>query len=275
MDIQILVQEFYAIEAVDALIHSAGSSLEPMRHSHERWLSDLYSFRDQYISQMAAAIYDYTVLVVAAEMRHCNARASQYIEGYYDAYSSRNRVYRDCTVYRAQDILLAGVRMFDEFFVDWRGGYGGAKWKDIAKAGLMKGSVSDRIFIDHCVDLSHNNSVYFDKGAGIFMLTDPCKYRQFLELKHVCIPYALIHEKHGAQFDKLLWRANNLHIIDKEAIDAADYGYRDLAEFLLFEYHPIEWGNMTLSVVEGNIQDRYLYGSGRRYHDDDAYDEAA
>ena len=71
MDIYLLVQEFYAMEAVSAMLGRAEyGDFQPIRHSHDRWRRDFQEFRDHYTSQLAAAIYDYTVLAVAAEMRH-------------------------------------------------------------------------------------------------------------------------------------------------------------------------------------------------------------
>ncbi len=70
LNIYCLVQEFYAIEAISALLSSNhDSNLEPMRHSHSRWYCDFCDFRDTYILKFASAIYDYTILVVAAELR--------------------------------------------------------------------------------------------------------------------------------------------------------------------------------------------------------------
>ena len=140
MNISFLVQEFYAVEAISALISvNQSGNFEPMRHSHSRWYRDFCDFRNEYISKFASAIFDYTVLVVAAELRHCNERASYYIKDYYTTFLPRDAVYQECSVYNPRDILLAGIRMFDTCYVDWRKGYGGDKWKQIAKAGLMKG----------------------------------------------------------------------------------------------------------------------------------------
>lgn len=76
LNIYCLVQEFYAIEAISALLSSnQGSHLETMRHSHSQWFREFCDFRDTYILKFASAIYDYTILVVAAELRHCRSQA--------------------------------------------------------------------------------------------------------------------------------------------------------------------------------------------------------
>uniref|UniRef100_UPI0032608329 hypothetical protein n=1 Tax=Clostridium sp. NkU-1 TaxID=1095009 RepID=UPI0032608329 len=121
--------------------------------------------------------------------------SSQYIQDYYSADQSRNDVYRDCSVYNKSDILKAGLRMFDTERVAWSSSFGGEKWKQIAKAGLLKGKVRDIIFVDHCVDLSHNCSIYFDKKAGIFFLQYLTQYKELLDLKQVCEPQVLLRTR--------------------------------------------------------------------------------
>lgn len=271
MNIYFLVQEFYAIEAISAMLSgSQGNGFEPMRRSHSVWYRDFTAFRDRYITQFASAIFDYTVLVVSAELRHGNQKASQYIKEYYASWQSREEVYDVSSVYKANDILTAGIRMFDTGLVAWRRGYGGEKWKQIAKAGLMKGKISDCVFIDHCVDLSHNNSIYFDKRAGIFFLQDIVQYQEFLDLKRSCEPQTLINEKLGYTFNRLLWRAKNLNIIEgKQAYGLVSPDY-DKAESLLFGYHPVKWGGKRLDYSEGNIITREnLDDKMRRKWDDE------
>ena len=98
LNIYLLVQEFYAIEAIAAMVSvNQGSNFEPMRHSHSRWYRDFHDFRDEYIIRFASAIYDYTVSVVAAELRHCKGQASQYI---------RITIHRGCQEMRYIRIVL-------------------------------------------------------------------------------------------------------------------------------------------------------------------------
>ena len=115
MNIYSLVQEFYALEAVSAMLSGTqDNNFEPMRHSHSRWCRDFTDFRNEYISKFASAIFDYTAMVVAGELRHCKQKASEHIKGYYDGqHLSRGDVYDECSVYNPHDILNAGLRMFD------------------------------------------------------------------------------------------------------------------------------------------------------------------
>lgn len=265
LNIYCLVQEFYAIEAISALLSSNhDSNLEPMRHSHSRWYCDFCDFRDTYILKFASAIYDYTVSVVAAELRHCRSQASQYIQDYYSSEQSRDEVYRDCSVYNKIDILKAGFRMFDTERVTWSSSFGGEKWKQIAKAGLLKGKVSDIIFVDHCVDLSHNCSIYFDKKAGIFFLENLTQYKELLDLKRICEPQVLLRTRQGAQFNRLIFRANTLHILEEKAEGDSHLADRGEAETLLLDYRPVVWGNKRLDYSESNIITQQYFGSRDR-----------
>lgn len=276
MNIQLLVQEFYAIEAITAMLSLKYNSFEPMRHSHSRWYRDFSDFRDEYTIKFASAIYDYTVSVVSAELRHCRDKASKYIKEYYNSWDqSREEVYDVSPVYMASDILLAGIRMFDTKLVEWRRGFGGDKWKQIAKAGLIKGTVSDCVFIDHCVDLSHNSSIYFDKSAGIFLMQDKEQYQSFLNLKCSCEPQTLINEKRSYKFNKLLWRAKNLNIIEGQQLDGFFSDVYDEAESLLFGYQPVKWGDKRLDYSEGNTVTRTNLDCRMRRVYDREYDQAA
>lgn len=276
LNIYFLVQEFYAIEAISALLSAnQGNNLEPMRHSHSRWYRDFHDFRDEYILKFASAIYDYTISVVAAELRHCRSKASQYIQDYYSSDQPRDEVYHNCSVFNKSDILKAGLRMFDTGRVTWSSSYGGEKWKQIAKAGLLKGKVSDSVFVDHCVDLSHNCSIYFDKKAGIFYLQNLPQYKELLDLKRVCAPQVLLSTRQGFQFHRLLSRANTLHILEGKAEGDPHLSSRSEAETLLLAYHPVVWGSKRLDYSESNIiTQQYIY-RGRDREDRREYARAA
>lgn len=280
MRIDLLVQEFYALEAVSAMV--AGTEygdFQPMQHSHRRWYEDFSRFRDRYISKFASAIYDYTVLVTAAELRHMKRKASHYIKGYYDGPLERNEVYQDCVAYRADDILHAGYRMFDPQKVKWEEDFGGEKWWYITKAGLMKGKFDNCTWIDHCVDLSHNGNIYFDKGAGIFALQSREQYKEFLDLKRDCEPKKLLERKFGYHFARLLWRASNLQILTGLEIGGLLSPLEGASEQQLLCYSPIQWGKKHLNYSDRNIlANKDFYGRERervREDEDERYEELA
>lgn len=265
IDISYLVREFYAIEAViSLLLMEGGNNFVPYMHSHERWKRDFFVFREEFTRSFADAIYDYTVLVVAGELRHAKRRATHYLRDFHTSVSTRNEVYSDCSEYLDKDILMAGVKLFDEKRVRWAANFGGDPWMKIAKAGLYKGMWSDSVFIDHCLDLSHHNGVYFDKGAGIFVIHDSSEYEDFLEYKSVCYPNCLLRARFGERFYELLVRAHNLNII---AVRPEYYGQLRApvnAEALLLRYKPITWGPHRLKYSDDQIVGQSYYNCARR-----------
>lgn len=265
MNIEMLVREFYAIEAVSAMLKCEQySCFQPMRHSHNRWCFDFTEFQESFINKFASAIYDYTALVVAGEMRHGKWKASHYIRDYYTNSSCREDVYQDCSCYRACDILLAGLRLFDPKRVNWDDSFGGEKWYHIAKAGLLRGMVSDEVFIDHCVDLSHNNSIYFDKSAGIFYLHRQRDYEEFLDFKRICEPQDLVKGQFGYHLNRLLLRANHLGILqDCEPTEPIPSLITENEDTLL-AYQPVYWGSATLSYSEEAILKNDSFGISQR-----------
>ena len=274
------VLNFYLIENLKLMI-SQSPKFDIWRPSHKKLWDDIEKYKEMYDWCFARAIYDYIVLIVAAEMRH----APEYCETYYKNYKfhrndySRSEVYGEVdVVYQPQDILRAGVFLFSK---DWDSAYGGPKWGQIAKSGTYYGKMKDSIFIDHCVDLSHNNSTFFDKGAGIFtMRTSTDSYQCLLQYK-----YETSGEEFFGIYDnkiinpvvrKFIERAYALGLT-KFKLPEMDWGYVVAKDYRLFQnvldYQPIEWVgkerfDYTLAYGHYNHEDR------RRYVDDydDDYD---
>lgn len=216
MDILTLGRSFYVVQALDATILNP-AKFEPFRHSHARFQRDFATYKKWFIRNLAKAMHDYTATVVAGELRHAGIQSQYGIKDYWRAHSTdRNEVFRDAhEYYSATSILEAGVWHFDPKNNRWTGGYGGAKWQQIAKAGLYYGKLPDAVFIDHCVDLSHNNSVYFDKGAGIFQLRSGGDYKSFLDFKYTAPLEDVLGLTVGKELSKLVDRAENIGLITR------------------------------------------------------------
>ena len=195
IDVGSLIRSFYTLESLNIYTTQCRYSV----HSHNKWENDVKELYNDFTAKLARLLYDYTVLVVAGEMRHCTARATHMVGCDFikprDWSRSRESAYTDATAYSSNSILRAGGTLFDESIVQWQGGYGGDKWRIIAEAGLLYGKVSDLIFIDHCVDLTHNGSIYFDKEAGLLRLKTPIKdYLRYLDFKREATPYEVIQD---------------------------------------------------------------------------------
>lgn len=254
-DILFSIKEFYAFEALSAL-----AKPENFRHSHERWMRDFDGIKMQYNCMLANIIYDYTVMVVAGEMRHGHTRSSHHIAGFYDDTTSREGVYRECIRYSSNSILTAGMTLFGPR-TNWNNSFGGEKWHAIAEAGLKKTNWSDVLFIDHCVDLTHNGSIYFDKNTDIVKpLTGRqlSKYHRFLDFKRYCSPEQLLEGPQSSTINCLTSRAVILGIIDAPPNHiSCDLNF-DMNEKVILSYQPVVWGSEILQDrLEDSCRSRY------------------
>ena len=272
------VLNFYLIENLKLII-SQSKEFNIWRPSHKKLWDDIEAYKEVYDRNFARAIYDYIVMIVAAEMRH----ASEYCEVCFRNYKfkryeySRSDVYKEVDViYQPQDILRAGVFLFSK---KWDSAYGGPKWGQIAKSGTYYRKMKDSIFIDHCVDLSHNNSTFFDKGAGIFkMKTSTDSYQCLLQYK-----YEISGERFFELYDnkiinpvirKFIERAYALGLT-KFILPETDWGYVIQKDYRLFRnvlnYQPIEWvGEEKFDYTLANGHYNHSY---RRRDEDSDYDD--
>lgn len=117
----------------------------------------------QELEPLARAFRDYITLTVAAEVRHAKYNCCQYWEDYPTSHNfNRYQVFDYVKRYEPRSLLQASVHllsMWDKY------GYGGPPWLRIAEAGMMYYSTNPMLFLDHVVDLSHNNGLFLDKGT--------------------------------------------------------------------------------------------------------------
>lgn len=208
------LHEFYALIALEAVAKTT-----PFRKSHEKWLEDFNAYKDYFMNNLAQILYDYTVFSVLTELRHGDK--SNYEFRIFDN-QTRYSVLRLSQIYTPESILKTGIKMFDEDFNSWHNSYGGYSWLMIAKSGLMYKKVPNIIFIDHCVDLCHNNGSYFNKHLGILICTKDYRdsvFNSFLnKKKHSCNPFDEISQGVSWVFKNLVKRAFNLGIIQNDII---------------------------------------------------------
>lgn len=261
------VQEFYILQAISTI-----SKVEPFRHSHERWRNDFERYKKAFTEHLAVAIFDYTTLVVFGEMRNAEGHASKY-NMFVPGGVGRSSAYHTARKYTPISILEAGVSLFRE--AKWESGYGGDKWAVIAETALKKaqglpGWCVPEVFIDRCVDLTHNGSIYFDKiDANIFFLEDFFGYKVLLDKKRYCTPGELIEYYGWLSKDivSLANRAKTLGIIDP-AIRAEIYDSNYTMTVL--NYEPIHWGTKW---IPNAIEDNCDYNEYNEDEEDDYGEE--
>lgn len=273
MSINILdaVKNFYQIQALGFLTES---KLVPFQHSHEKFNEDFMAYKKAYEDKLARAIYDYIAIVCSCELRHMEDKADNYFVDWYTSSTCRDNVGRYSVEYRPDSIIKAAMIGFGPD-VKWASSYGGKKWWAIAKAGTYYNNLPNTVFIDHAVDLSHNNSVFFDKGMGIFTLWDHGEYTNFLDLKRYCEPEELIwglkkHSIHNYrmweyatfsdEIGEFITRAVNLGLLDANhrpvhRIVRNNYDSHVAAREIM-GYTPVNWGkkdfpmNLNISLAD-------------------------
>lgn len=275
LDATELIHEFYALQAVEAL-----RVCEEFRHSHEKWLYDFESYKQTYDSKLASLIFDYTARTVFGEVRYAGIKSSHSLIGFPCEGGSRPSCYVKSVKYEPLMIFKCGMLAFS-IKTKWIEGYGGSAWHDIAETGYNRavgkpGWTCDPVFIDRCVDLSHNSSPYFDKvETDLICLWSKFSYQNYLDFKRLASPVAILTKSNMSQYlTCLVHRGVNIGILSKEVIlkpmtPNALNQYRHLnspseARFPVHEsiiqsllhYEPQVWGKET---IKAELQKEDLY----------------
>ena len=244
IDIFDAIVDFYGLQCLQAV---AVPNVDAFSPSQNRWLRDFETYQAVYQKKLARAIYDYLALICFGEARHAINKASHYVDGL-PTCRERSTQYDQAIQYNPRQFLPVLEELFN--IATWDSGYGGTSWARIARAAQMYGTVPDAVFVDHCVDLSHNNSLCFNKEeADIFTLRWAAGYKTMLDRKAVWAPTSFIDEyvyNFSYAVYSLLVRAQRLGLISNnipriEVTNDADE----------WEYEPIKWGSR---VVGGIIQ---------------------
>lgn len=288
-DIYASAVDFYVTEA---LWLEVKPRLQPFRHSHEKFRADLFAYQRAYTQKFARALYDYLVLICFGEMRHADRLCRKKIENFKYYGESRDCALQGARKYSPDSIIATAREIFS---ARWTcSSYGGGSWLRIAEAAGMYGTIPDAAFVDHCVDLSHNGGLCFDKlEANIFELrAHSDTYRRLLDAKAALAPNDFIYRCSLINYVsktlyRLIFRAVELRLLlDRGVIvhmpKVMPYSDADR----LLEYVPVEWGRKRLGrVVDNtivvchncedniNLEDDKYYEYDWKYYCQSCYDE--
>ena len=272
------IVNFYALEGMKAELLRKMRDFQFVK-SYEKLLADLEDYSSQYNKKLAEILFDHTVLCVQTELRHAKIECRYYIPNYYGDGWYKNYTDKMCFashIFNPLETLKAGYELFDESCYPWEFEYGGDNWWNIANAGLMFNQISDVVFIDHVVDLSHNNDFYLMKETGLFLHTprvDRYPYEIMLNTKrYEC--FDLFCDEYVSFFcrDVLNFYRRFLYIMGIDDPDAQEsiqlcLSKRDIicenSIQAIFDYKPIKWGHQHVEI-ENLQQSPY----------DDKYDES-
>lgn len=234
---------FYLIEAIDANT----SKRELFRKSHAKWYEDWVDYKNFFFEKLATAIYDYTVACVLGEMRWARSKAAHYYPGIESQEGNRHFFQTEAGEYSDQQILEKAIWLFGD---EWQDSYGGTPWLDIAKACTKKWTLPNEVFIDHMVDMAHNNGTYFDKQY-IFQLNDKHGFQNFLDYKRYgnILTSVLQDEPLPYDLSQLVIRAMALGFIPSYEDLVEPIPYEE--EIEIYKYIPIAYkGNIIIKAPE-------------------------
>ena len=264
-----LVVNFYALEFIRAKM-----VVSPKIYSHawDKLWDDIQDYSTWFNSKLASMFYDHTVKCVQCELRHCKNHSEFYIPNFYGDGWFKNFDDQMCyvsAVFNPTEILRAGKWLFDDnnnywCYEDTICEYGGEAWQDISEAGLEYQKVSDSIFIDHLIDLEHNNEVMLFKPTGLFMHTarfGTTIYYKMLddkryEDKEFMCKYSPYFCKEVLQFISRYQYLSRDEVVSEKGLIKYRSNLDKLCEKsieLLLKYKPIKWGNKHVPME--NLQE--------------------
>ena len=179
--------DFYFLQALQAAIMSeiARDPSQQFRRSVESLQMDVQETFDEMIPNMAKRVFVYLYAACLGEARH--SRSNYARERFVPEVLKSHRMdcFANVTRYEpTHQNLNALVLIFSQ---DWKSGFGGNAWKQIALALLDYGRIPDAAWLDHVVDLEHNNGTAFNKQDSSNTVEFDCNYpssfRDFLNYK--------------------------------------------------------------------------------------------
>ena len=154
--------DFYFLQALDVEISNqiAGSDAK-FSHTVLKLQSDLKEAMDEISENIALRTFVYLYAACVGEARHARHDTAERIFLPETVKRHRGELFGHITNYApTRQNLNAVVKVFEQ---PWKAGFGGKAWGDIAKALLTYGKMPDAAWIDHVVDLEHNNGTAFSK----------------------------------------------------------------------------------------------------------------
>lgn len=175
--------DFYYLLALETNIRQIPDA--QFRHSVVKLAEDVDAELEYIAENMALRVFTYLFAACLGESRH--ARYGQAKERFAreTLKKGRNDLFANVTSFApTKENISALVSIFAQ---EWRAGYGGKAWKQIAEALLDFGKTPAIAWLDHVVDLEHNNGTAFNKEDAestiFFLVRYPDSFSNFLDYK--------------------------------------------------------------------------------------------
>lgn len=210
------------------------------------------------------SLFDYIVLAVWGEARHCRTATREKPKQFagLTAYAKRSKGQARGKDYNPQQSLEELARVFRS--LTWSNGYGGNKWARICEAGLLRflPRVTQAIWVDQVVSLSHHGGIAFDKGRVFLWSSFDSDYIPFLTKRRESTPENLLKyvsmranmaffEITGLNYWEYMDHTHQiLPVTGKALARILDilYPQLEIRPIIIPVYSPIKWGNKVLHI---------------------------
>lgn len=156
-----LLLDFYLLEAM--LSYPPRFGKRPQEALHRK----IKEARDDLADKMGRAFYEYLYLASFAEARHIDKLSSHDHAWYFEEMpqgGSRSAGTHEALNFDPKKCL---PRMSDLFHNNpWGSGYGNESWGKICDAAYLYHKLPANVFVDHVIDLKHNNGLAFSKAPA-------------------------------------------------------------------------------------------------------------
>lgn len=178
--------DFYFLQALEADVKMMIANNPELEFSKpvEKFLDDLDRTVEKIIPNMALRTFMYLYAACLGEARHARDTVAEdrFIA---DKYSGRQGWFSKVTQYKpTRENINALIDIFSQ---PWRAGYGGEAWRNIAEALAEYETTPPAAWLDHVVDLEHNNGTAFSKPDGLYTIFFdvgyPSRFSSFLDYK--------------------------------------------------------------------------------------------
>lgn len=175
--------DFYYLIALQAGL--AGRPDLTYSHSATKLRDDIQDTLDSVAENIAKRTFVYLFAACLGESRHAREKTARDRFCTNTLKLNRNALYETVTDYApSKHNFDALVSIFDQ---PWEAGFGGKAWRDIAKALHAYATLPAAAFIDHVIDLEHNNGTVFNKRDAKYSIRFSVSYdghfRSFLDYK--------------------------------------------------------------------------------------------
>ena len=257
--------DFYFLEALRAKVDTLVAGNPDLEFSKpvEKFIDDLDRLTDKIVPNMALRVFTYLWAASLGEARHAKESVASRRYLIAPLSDSRKAWFESATKFAPskKNVQI----LFDIFDQPWRSGYGGKAWADIVRAVKEYDTIAPSAWIDHVVDLEHNNGTVFSKpeakNAIFFDVLYDGRFSEFLDYKFRA---DILTQKAGfAKGGKLKVSPRIYSMLERYATVFKQPMPNAVSELDNLTDYAVEWGDGVLRVGEKLIEYMTISRSGK------------